>query len=191
MSGLEMNKIAAGVLIAGLTALAIGKVSGLLYHPEMEPKTRGFSVAVAEETASPEGGSAAAAEPDIATLLAKADAVAGATVSKKCTSCHDMSKGGANKVGPGLWGVVGAAKGHHAGFAYSDALKAKGGNWDDDALNQFIKKPKDFVPGTKMAFAGIAKPEDRANLIAYLHSLSDSPIPLPAAPAVAPATAKP
>jgi cytochrome c len=128
----------------------------------------------------------AAAEQPAAVYLAAADPKVGANVFKKCTTCHTDAKGGATGTGPNLWGVVGAPIAKHApGFAYSPALAKKGGNWDWDALMAWIKSPKDFAPGTKMGFAGISKPEERANLIAYLNTMSDKPLPLPAAPAQA------
>jgi cytochrome c len=105
-----------------------------------------------------------------------------------CVSCHDLNKGGANGTGPNLWGVAGAAIGKHAaGFPYSPALAGKGGNWDWENLNHWIKSPREFAPGTKMTFAGIGKGEDRANLLAWLNTQSDSPMPLPTPQAAAPA----
>ena len=176
-----MNKAAAGVLLAGLVAMVSGKVADALYHPHPAEK-RGFEVEVAQvEEAGAAGGAVAEAPVDILPLLAKADAKAGEEITKKCAACHDFTKGGPNKVGPNLYGIIGHPKAGHAGFAYSDAMKAKGGHWDFQALSDFLHKPKDFVPGTKMSFAGIKKPEDRANLIAYLRTLSDAPVALPAA----------
>lgn len=183
MSGLEFNKVAAGVLISGLVALAIGKVGDALYRPDENIKTRGYAVEVAEAPAETAGESAenevAEAEVDIAALLAAADPTNGEKLTKKCTACHDFSKGGKNKVGPALWDVIGAAKGHHADFSYSPALLEKGGEWTYENMNAFLTKPKDYIPGTKMAFAGLKKAEDRADLIAYLRTLSDNPKPLP------------
>jgi cytochrome c len=116
-------------------------------------------------------------------LLAKADPAKGEASAKKCQACHDFSKGGPNKVGPNLWGVVGRPVASHEGFNYSAALKAKGGNWTYEDINHFITNPKNYVPGTLMAFAGDPNPEDRANILAYLRTLSDSPVPFPAAQA--------
>lgn len=168
---LELNKVAAAVLFAGLIAMGAGKASDILYTPEHSDK-RGFSVEVAAEEVLGTGTAEAAdaAPVDIATLLAKADAAAGQALSKKCAACHDFTKGGPNKVGPNLHGIVGKKAGGAAGFAYSDAMKAHGA-WTEQALSDFLTKPSKAVPGTKMAFAGISKAEERANLIAYLKTL--------------------
>ena len=100
-------------------------------------------------------------------------------MSRACASCHSFEKGGAAKVGPNLWGVIGGPHGHQEGFAYSDAMKNTPGNWDFEGLNHFLLNPKSYISGTKMNFAGIKKDEDRANLIAWLNTQSDSPQPLP------------
>jgi cytochrome c len=112
-------------------------------------------------------------------LLAQADLAAGEKGAKKCVACHSFEQGGAAKIGPPLWDVVDRAIGSIDGFAYSDALSGHGGAWDYAALDGFLAKPKDWAPGTKMAFVGVKKPEDRAAIILYLRSLSDSPAPLP------------
>ncbi len=127
--------------------------------------------------------SAAAAAPavPVAALLAKADPAKGQADTKVCATCHSFDKGAPAKVGPNLYGVVGRAKGSEAGFAYSDAMKAKGGDWTFDDLNSFITSPKTFVPGTKMGFAGEPDAGKRADIIAYLRTLSDSPVALPTA----------
>jgi cytochrome c len=132
-----------------------------------------------------ESEEAAAAEQPIAVYLAAADPAAGEAAFKKCAVCHTAAKGGPNLAGPNLWGIVGAPHGHVAGFAYSDALKSKPGNWDWEAMSAWLKSPKTYAPGTKMTFAGLSKPEERANLIAWLNTQSDSPQPIPAAPAAA------
>jgi cytochrome c len=121
----------------------------------------------------------AAKVEDIKPLLASAPVDQGETLFKKCTACHTGEKGGANKVGPNLWGVVGGPKAHSEAFSYSKALKEKGGEWSYEDLNHFIASPKGFAPGTKMTFAGLKKAEERAALIAYLRTLDDSPAPLP------------
>jgi cytochrome c len=139
-------------------------------------------VEVAAVTAEPTEAAktpAKAAPAGITTLLASASAEAGSKQFKKCKACHTTNKGGKNRVGPNLWDVVGQTKAARPGFRYSDALKGKGGAWTYDDLDRYLTKPKDFAPGTKMSFAGLKKAADRANVILYLHSLSESPKPLP------------
>ncbi len=168
---MELNKIAASVLLAGIIAMVAGFVTNLMYHPELELEKRGYSIEVAEEAESGGVAEADAAPIVIADLMAAADVAAGEAYSKKCTACHSFDAGGANKVGPALHGVVGRALASHAGYAYSDGLKAKGGQWTEQNLSEFLTKPKKWAPGTKMVYAGIKKPTDRANLIAYLKTL--------------------
>lgn len=138
----------------------------LTYQPKPMLK-RGFEVAIDESSA---GIKKEEKIVNFAELIKIADITRGEKVFKKCTSCHNVNKGEGAKVGPGLFGVVGRQRASFAGFSYSDAMKAKGGSWDRESLNQFITKPKDYVPGTKMAFAGIKKPQDRADVILFLES---------------------
>lgn len=183
MAGLELNKIAASVLLAGLTAMVISTVTDALYKPEQKEEKRGYEIAVSESNSAGTAATETAAEAEeikIGQLMAKADAEAGKADVKKCAACHSFDKDGPNKVGPNLWGVVNAPKAHHAGYAYSTALAAKGGDWSYEDLYHFLNSPKKFVPGTKMGFAGFKKSEDIANTIAYLRTLSDNPPPLPA-----------
>lgn len=181
MDSFEWNKIAGWVLTAAIAVLALSIVSGMIYTPYV-PEKRAYVVegveAEAEATAP-----GAAAEPPIEALLASADPARGEAVFKKCTQCHNAEKGGANGIGPNLWGTIGSKFGHTAGFSYSSALLGKGGAWDWTALNAWLKSPKAYIPGNKMSFAGLGKPEDRAAVIAYLNTKSDAPQPLPAAPA--------
>jgi cytochrome c len=129
------------------------------------------------------------AEQPIAALLAGADAAKGEATFKKCTACHTINQGGANGTGPNLWGVMGSPIGKHVpGYAYSPALAGKGGNWGWEEMSAWLKSPRDFAPGTKMTFAGLGNPEERANLLLYMNQ-NGTPLPLPAAPAAAPAGA--
>jgi cytochrome c len=181
------NTIAGWVLAGGIAALGLSILSGEYFKAE-RPEKMGYVVEGVEESGD---SGAAPAEKPIAFYLQTADAAKGADVFKKCAACHNAEKGGPNALGPNLWGVVGdhiaAGRG---GFPFSDALKAKGGTWDWDNLSEWLKSPKAFAPGTKMTFAGLSKPEDRANIMAYLNKQSDSPKPIPAAPAeAAPAAA--
>lgn len=154
---------------------------GIFHAPA--PEKEGYAIVAEVAEAPAGGGEAAKAETPIATLLASADAAAGETVFKKCQACHDVTKGGPNKVGPNLWGVVNRPIASHEGFSYSGALKdfSKGGaeHWTFDHLSHFIAAPKKYVPGTAMGFAGLPKETDRANLLLYLHTLADTPEPLP------------
>jgi cytochrome c len=139
----------------------------------------GYPIAGVEQ----EGGEAAAAEQPIEVYLAKADPAKGQQVFNKCMACHNADKGGANQLGPNLWDVIGEPIGQGKGFAFSDALSKKGGTWDWDNLSQWLSSPKAFAPGTKMTFAGLGNPQDRADVIAFLNTHSDAPKPLPVAAA--------
>jgi cytochrome c len=181
MNSFEFNKIAGAVLVTALLVFCLNELAGIVYHTHA-PEKPGFAVEVAEAAGGeqPAAEEAAPAVP-LGTLLASADAAKGQTVFKACVACHDVSKGGPNKVGPNLWDIVGRPHGVHEGFAYSDAMAAlKDKPWDYAALNEFLLAPKKAIPGTKMAYGGLKKDEDRANLLAYLQTLSDSPVPFPA-----------
>lgn len=176
------NTIAGWVLFAGIVALGGSIVAGEYFKAE-RPEKMGYPIEGVQEEST---GSSAPAEQPAAFYLASAKPELGAEVFKKCTACHNAQKGGPNGTGPNLWGVVGAPiAGRPTGFDYSSAIKGKGGTWTWDNLFAWLKSPRDFAPGTKMTFAGLSKPEDRANVIAYLNTQSDSPLPLPAAPAQA------
>lgn len=157
--------------LAPATALALGiavvsiVLANLLYHEKTMIK-RGYEIEITADGAAKKEEKILAL-PD---LMKLADATRGAKVAKKCASCHNIAKGAAAKVGPNLYGVVGRAKGSMAGFSYSEGLKGKGGSWDRDSLNQFLTKPKEYIAGTKMAFAGLKKPQDRADVILFLES---------------------
>ena len=174
------NTIAGWVLGAGIVALGASIVTGEMFKAE-RPETMGYPIEGVE--LENEGGGEA--EAPIATFLAAADAGAGEQVFKKCAACHTVDAGGANGLGPNLHGVMGRAVAGSPGFNFSDALKSKGGTWTWDAMSEWLKSPKTFAPGTKMTFAGLGKPEDRANLMVYLNA-QGSNLPLPAAPAAAP-----
>ncbi len=170
---LEMNKLAASILVAGLVTLTVGKVSNALYQDGVQPTTRGFSIAVADAVAADAPAPATAAAPvDVAKLLAAADAAKGKDLIKPCVACHSFDKDGANKIGPALFSVAGRAIGSHAGFTYSADLSSKSSEkWTDENLFHFITKPKDFAKGTKMAFPGYKEPEKAAAVVKYLQSL--------------------
>jgi cytochrome c len=170
------NTIAGWVLAGGIVALGLSIVTGMYFHPEA-PEKEGF--AVVAEAAGEAGGAAAV---PIATLLATADIAKGEAVFKKCAACHTINQGGANGIGPNLWAAMGKPHGHVPGFAYSDALKSVPGNWDWEGMDKWLANPKKYAPGTKMTFAGLGNPEERANLILYLNA-QGSNLPLPTPPA--------
>jgi cytochrome c len=181
MDSFEFNKYAGAVLSGLLTMTVIGFLGNALVKPHHleEPA---YKIAVAEPTQGGAQQAAAPAGPEaIAPLLASANAQAGQAVAKQCTACHTFEKGGPNRVGPNLWGIVGGPKTHMQGFGYSQAMQdfAKKGPWDYEALNKFLYDPKADVPGTRMTFAGVKKTQDRANLVAWLRTQSDNPAPLP------------
>ena len=175
MSNLEWNKLAAAFLLTALIIMLAGNIADILYMPNLPAEHRGFEVAVAENTAGTNTPKASSAPEviDIKSLMIKASAQAGAILSKKCISCHSLEKAGPNKIGPHLWGVVERAKASISDYKYSTALSSKGGKWDIESLAEFLHKPSAYVPGTKMGFMGFAKPEELANIIAYLETLKD------------------
>ncbi|MBB6413549.1 c-type cytochrome [Mesorhizobium sangaii] len=191
MDSNEVNKLLAGLLGTVFVVFSVGLVSDALFASPA-PEKPGFAIEATEPAEGGPAAPAAEAKP-IADLLATANVEAGAAVFKKCQACHSGEKGGPNKVGPDLWDLIDRPVGEHEGFAYSAGMKefSKGGTekWTYDNINHFITSPKKFVKGTAMGFAGLPKDEDRANVIAYLRTLSDNPKPLPAPGAAADATA--
>jgi cytochrome c len=183
---MEVNKAVAAVLVAGIAFFVTGTI-GIGLVREHFPKEAAIKI---EGAPSGGGGPAAPAPvelPPIAPLLATADEKAGEAVAKKvCSACHTFGQGQPAGVGPNLYGVIGAPHGHMQGFNYSEALKSIKGPWTYEELNHWLFKPSLVAPGTRMAFAGIPSEKERANVIAYLRTLSASPEPLPSADAAAP-----
>ncbi len=192
MDNFEVNKIAMAVLVAGVTAMSISLVVNSFYagagkHDahKVEAK-RGYQIEVTEEVT--DGGGDAPAKPvDIANFFATASMDKGVQLTKACAACHSFDAGGANKVGPNLYGIVGKKTASTSNYSYSNALAARGAEgkiWDYQSLSEFLEKPRNYVAGTKMAYAGMKKPEDRASTLLYLRSLNASPLPLPEVKAV-------
>lgn len=182
----RFNTTAGWVLGAGIVALGLSSISSHYFQADKAhaPHEPGYKV---EGVVSSEGG--ATAEPAVEEVLAKADVAKGEGIFKKCVACHTIAPGAANGIGPNLHGVVGEpiATGH-GGFAFSDALKKHGGSWDWANLYAWLKSPSSFAQGTKMTFAGLPNPQDRADVIAYMNSQGSNK-PLPAAPAAGAAPA--
>lgn len=178
MDSMTFNKIAGAVLGAGLLVMGLNILSDTIYHAE-KPEQTAINIEVPDE-----GTETAAAEEapalSLAALMASADAERGQAAFKACQACHTAEEGGANKVGPNLYGIVGAKKAHLDNYAYSDALKAlHEEEWSFENLDAFIKNPKGYLKGTKMAYGGLKNDERRADLLAYLRSLAAEPAPLP------------
>jgi cytochrome c len=182
MDSFTFNKIAMSVLGTVFILFSASLLAESIFHSEV-PETPGFVIAAAET-----GGGEASAEAEapavepVTPLLASADIAAGETVFKKCSACHNDQEGGANKVGPNLYGILGSPIAAHEGFSYSAALKefGTGKTWDFEQMNGFLWNPKKHVPGTAMGFAGLKDVKDRANIIAWLNTMSASPLPMPA-----------
>ena len=180
MDSFELNKIIAAVLMTALIVIGIDKLADSIFHVE-KPKQSAYKVEGVELISST--GSIAekkeVVQLDITEILALGDEAHGEKVFKKCSACHIIAKGGKNLIGPALYGVVGRTSASIPGYSYSSALKAHGKSWSFEELNAFLLKPKSYIKGTKMAYAGLRKDKDRASVILYLNSQSDSPIPRP------------
>jgi cytochrome c len=178
----RFNTIAGWVLGAGIVLLGTTLVTHELFKAE-RPETMGYPITGVQED---EGGSTEAAEAPIAHYLQTADAARGAAVFRKCAACHNADQGGANQLGPNLWGTVGNTIAHRPDFSYSEALRSHGGHWDWDTLSLWLKSPRNFAQGTKMTFAGLSDPQERADVLLFLNQHGGTltiPPPPPEAPA--------
>ncbi|MFL6799585.1 MAG: c-type cytochrome [Xanthobacteraceae bacterium] len=180
MDSFELNKILGAILGTCLGVLTLNIAAGAIFAPG-KPAKPGYEIAVPEQPAAGAKPAEQEQPKPIEQLLASADPARGESSAKKCAACHTFNKGGRPLVGPNLWAVVGRPKASESGFNYSAALKAKGGNWSLDELNQFITNPRGYIPGTNMTFAGIGRAGERADVLVYLNSLADNPAPLPKA----------
>ena len=180
MDSFELNKIMGAILGTCLVLLVTNFTANAIFAPKPLAKP-GFEIAVKEAAGEAKQAAAAPASEPIEKLLQTASVEKGEAAAKKCAACHTFEKNGPNRVGPNLYNIVNRERASAPGFNYSAGMKGKPGKWTYDDLNQFIANPKGFVPGTAMGFAGIAKDSERADVIDYLHTLSDSPAPLPTA----------
>ena len=181
MDSFELNKVLGAILGTCLVLLVTSFTANALFAP-VKPEKPGFAIAAKEAEGGAKEAAAAAPSEPIEKLLQTASVEKGAAAAKVCQTCHTFEKSGPNRVGPNLYGIVGDKKGEgRNGFNFSAAIKAKGGTWTFEDLNQFLTNPKAFIPGTAMGFAGIQKDSQRADVIDYLDSLAEKPVPLPTA----------
>ncbi len=178
----NVNKVLMAVLATCLALVALNIAAGAVFSPS-PPAKPGYEIAVQEKGATEQKGGQPEAPQPIDVRLASSSPERGQSAAKVCLACHSFDKGGPNKVGPDLWGVVGRPRASEPGFNYSAAMKSKGGEWSFEELDKFLTNPKGYIPGTAMGFAGLPQPERRADVINYLHTLSDKPVDLPKAAA--------
>ena len=179
MDSFEINKIIAAVLLIALLVIGIGKISDIAFHVD-KPEKSAYEVDIQESTqVSSSTAEKIEEKVDISALLALGDVTHGEKVFKKCSACHLVNKGGENKIGPALYGVIGRKVASKQDYKYSKAMAAYDKDWTFEEMNGYLKKPQSYIKGTKMAFAGLRKEKDRASVILYLNQNSDNPLPLP------------
>ena len=179
MDSFEINKIIAAVLLIALLVIGIGKISDIAFHVD-KPEKSAYEVDIQESTqVSSSTAKKIEEKVDISALLALGDISHGEKVFKKCSACHLVNKGGENKIGPALYGVIGRKVASKKDYKYSKAMASYDKNWTFEEMNGYLKKPQSYIKGTKMAFAGLRKEKDRASVILYLNQNSDNPLPLP------------
>jgi cytochrome c len=190
MNSFELNKVLGAILGTCLITLALNIGAGAIFAPE-KPAKPGYDIAV-KALGEGEKPAAKEKEPSMEAMMATASVEKGKVIAKQCQACHTFEKGGPNRVGPNLWGIVGSPRGEdRGGFNFSAAMKAKGGTWTFGELYAFLANPRGYIPGTNMTFAGLSRGQQRADVIDFLNTLSDNPLPLPKAAANAPAGAAP
>ncbi len=178
MNSFEINKIAAAILFSALIIVVISNLVDVLYNPVAPSDTRSHTIEINNNSVA-NNQQTTDVILDIAALMENASMEKGKVVAKKCIACHSFEQNGPNKVGPNLWNIVGNKKAHLDGsFNYSKPMLEKGGNWGYEELFSFLKNPRSYIKGTRMAFAGISKPQEIADIVSYLHSMSSSPVPL-------------
>ena len=175
-----MNKIIASIVLAIILVLGINKITDAIFYVEKPEKSayQVASVTTVASSTSAETNSVSSDSENIMALFASTNAAEGAKIFKKCAACHSITEGGANKIGPALWGALGRPAGSVPGYKYSKAMAAHGKNWSFEEMNGFLTKPKDWIKGTKMSFAGLKKAEDRAAVILYMNENTNSPLQL-------------
>ena len=181
MDSFELNKVIGAVIMTALIVIGINKLSDAIFHVE-KPKQSAYKIEGVELTPASTQKTAEVKEVvqlDIKEILAMGDLAHGEKIFKKCSACHVIAKGGKNKIGPALYGIVGKASAISEGYSYSKAMKAHGKSWDFEELNAYLLKPQSHIKGTKMSFAGLRKDKDRASVILYLNSKNDSPLSTP------------
>ena len=175
-----MNKIVVSVVLAVILVLGINKITNIIFYVEKPEKTayQVAGITTVASTTNSETSSGNSESGNIMELFASTSAADGAKVFKKCAACHSIAQGGANKIGPALWGVLGRQAGIVSGYKYSKAMAARGKAWSIEEMNGFLIKPKDWIKGTKMSFAGLKNAKDRVAIILYMNENTDSPLKL-------------
>ncbi len=174
-----MNKIITSIILAIILILGINKITDIIFFVE-NPENPAYQVANISATATAEttSESSSSESGEIMALLASASVADGKKIFKKCAACHSIAKGGANKIGPALWGVLGRKAGSISDYKYSKAMAAHAKPWSLEEMNGFLIKPKDWIKGTKMSFIGLKKDTDRAAVILYMNQNTDNPLPI-------------
>jgi len=168
---LEKNKILAAILLAGVIIMFVGSFTDILYKPEYNVIQKGYKVEINNQDTASVSTNAEEQKVDLIALLASSNVDEGKNTAKKCAMCHNFEAGAGAKIGPDLWQISNSKKAKSTDFSYSKSLQELGGVWDDESLYKMINNPRKLVPGTKMSFAGISKPQEIANIIAYLKTL--------------------